>query len=634
MPLPEEISFDTESGICQDGKIRNVLIQYCSINATSLEDVVILQGEDCYEQFLDKFEHTLHDVKLYFYNANWEARPFINHLIKKGYVYTEQLKGRGFPSHWTVLEDPMKVYSMEVRNRYDFRLVIHDDLLQVVTSMENASKLVRKEYPDWFRCLGEDTKLHIPQSLYNTWYTLPESHPDRELFLEYSRVDAFSQAMISRWLSERGRHVALTGASNGMRSALDIVYHKQNHWGNVKYFQKVHPPLDREMQDIVEDSVEGGFVHGATGHHYGKFCHGDYSSSYPYEYAYGNLFIGEVFRLKPDHPEFKDFLEEDNDHGCFRWMRVSFDFELKEGYMPAISRTLTRNPVYVGSGSGNDKMRVGHIFSKLFTVSYLNELCEHYNIENLVIEEIWVAKKRKGEFINFIEKCYNEKSRPELKGTMERDVWKRDMNAGVHGKTITKTHRKKCVYHTGDKETVREDTEPVYCSLIGFTAMMNARERLLRHCRMLIEAGHHIMMCDTDSIIADCSEAEFREAIGDWFMKGIGFDDIGRFDMETDDTGCTEFEELKCWGLKRYCEIKWLDSSTLYDFIQNNGYLKQRKTAFAGMHDETQATLINQPVDYEKYIRWHQKTKHWNGECFELIDQEKKARAENIYGDE
>lgn len=633
MPLPCECSFDTESGTCPDGEIRNVLIQMCSVSAGSPDEVTVLQGEDCYDQFIDLWEETGWDVDLFLYNSKWEGKPIILSLIRRGYRYVDTGRRGGMSRGcFYVLEDPTKIYKIMISNHTGHVLTMRDDLLQTVCSMEKAADMVRIEEPNWFSCLGENTKLHIDRSLYNRWYTLPEDDPERKLFLEYAKVDAYSQAMIARWLTERGRHDALTAASNGLLTALRMTYPNEDHddWFSRWCFTHQFPPLSREMQDKVEESLQGGFVWGVVGVHRGIFCHGDYKSSYPKEYAFGKLFTGEVGRFLPGDVGFTEALERPMKN-CMKWMVVSFAFRLKKGYLPAISGVICRNAYEPLKGAGNKKMIRGTVSHKLFTASYLEELGHHYDLTDIEYEEVWLAKPQTGKFREFIRKCYTEKEREELKGTMERDVWKRDMNAGVHGKTITKTHRKRVTYFDGVRETSEEISEPKLCSLIGFTGMMNARERLLRDCRKLIEAGHHVMMCDTDSVIADCTAEEFARAMGpESMIRSGGFYDIGRFELEKDKEGNLEFDELRCWGLKRYCEV-------------NKG--KFRKSAFAGMHDETQtgeeglityrgmkyAGLSQLPVDNVEFFAWTQPTKHWNGWCYVLEEQQKMARAEDIW---
>lgn len=617
MPLPSECAFDTESGICPDGEIRNVLIQYCSSTAHSPEEVFLLCGEDCYDRFLLEWEATGWDVDMYFYNSKWEGRTFIESLIACGYRYCDKRKLP--PSSWYAIEDPMKIYRITVTNARGYTLTICDDLLHTVCRMEKAADLVRKEEPGWFESLGEFTKLHIDEGLYNVWYTLPEDDPDRKLFLEYSKVDAFSQAMICRWLTSRGHHEALTSASNGLRTALKLKYGQESDFWNRKQFTRKYPPLPREMQDIVEDSLLGGYVWGLVGIFHGTFCHPDYKSSYPKEYADGKLFRGPVRRIVRGDRDFETFRKA-SDENYMLWYVVSFSFRLREGYMPAISGIMCKNRYEPMRGLGNKKMKEGTVEHKLVTSSYFRELKKHYRITDVFLEEVWVAKPHRGDFKGFIRECFTQKERKELKGTMERDMWKRAMNAGIHGKTITKTHREKVVYYNG-RETVQELNEPKLCSLIGFTAMMNARERLLRHCRMVIEAGHRVLMCDTDSMVCDCSSEELVRILGeDAFEHGVGFNDLGKFEFEEDQFGRREFNVFKCWGLKRYCELN-----------EAPGEVLLRKTAFAGMHDESQYMLMDLPVEMGKMFKWTQDTKHWNGHCYVLDEMEKQAKAEDIW---
>ena len=147
--------------------------------------------------------------------------------------------------------------------------------------------------------------------------------------------------------------------------------------------------------------------------------------------------------------------------------------------------------------------------------------------------------------------------------------------------------------------------------------MMNARERLIRHCRMITEAGYHIYMCDTDSIVTDCPPDAAKEILGEdaFETEHGGIDNLGKFEIESFD-GSESFDEFRCWGLKRYLELK-------------DG--KYRKSAFAGMHDDIQRkALIWWRTDGTKYT-WRQRGRITGpyGKVVEMIF--KTAGAENVW---
>ena len=133
-------------------------------------------------------------------------------------------------------------------------------------------------------------------------------------------------------------------------------------------FTKHYPPLDREMQDTVERSLLGGFVWGRTGDWRGTFVHLDYSSSYPYEYAYGDLGKGRV--IKVDREQWG--MLGDN---LLKWYVVSFDFKYKGGPgMPCLSGKDCRGNGRIMAGGWNKKMREGRVEHMLYTESYLREI--------------------------------------------------------------------------------------------------------------------------------------------------------------------------------------------------------------------------------------------------------------------
>ena len=153
--------------------------------------------------------------------------------------------------------------------------------------------------------------------------------------------------------------------------------------------------------------------------------------------------------------------------------------------------------------------------------------------------------------------------------------------------------------------------------MIGFTAMMNARERLVRHCRMISEKGYRIYMCDTDSMVTDCPPEIAKGILGeDAFTKEDGdLENLGKFEMETFE-GRGEFDEFRCWGLKRYLEL-------------DHG--RYRKSAFAGMHDEIQEDILpTWRTDGTEYS-WTQKGKHSSYYGKVIVEGVKTAHAENVW---
>lgn len=486
--------------------------------------------------------------------------------------------------------------------------------------MASASESVRHDRPEWFFSV-ESTK---EATDYHEGWLDPE-----DLWLgfslHYARVDAFSQAMIARWLISKGLGSKITAPSNGLKMALQIRYFDQTDMSQVGYvqehqaaekFRQMYPPLNREMQDVAERSIIGGEVWGETGTWKGTFCHLDYSSSYPYEYAYGKMFRGRVQRVLPDSPLWERTLKAD----VFRWVLVSFSFNIKDTGMAAISGRECVTPWEPMTGRLNKKIREGRVVKRLYTESYWQELQRHYDMSEVTIHEIWWAKRFEGDFAPFIKMCYETKNHLKKIGlgkSADYDQWKKAMNAGIHGKTITKTHRRSRTFFDGEMQLNSEVTEPEYCFMLGFTGMLNARERLLRHCRMVREAGHHVLMCDTDSMVVDCPVSELKRILGDWFTSEESEDmehNLGRFEVETFE-GRAEFDEFRCWGLKRYMEL-------------DHGRI--RKTAFAGMHEELQPQIIDWETDGTKY-QWEQIGKKTLYYGVNLLYVRKTAGAEDVW---
>lgn len=633
------VALDTEDDRYSDGCRRTRLLQICSVSAQSPEDVVVFEGFGAWSMLFGAMEQIRQrkTIDIRCYNlGGYEFSHMLAEVLRPSYVYTEEKPAAG---EWTALADDKTVYSVTVRTFSGTLVRFTDDMRRMQNvSMETAAEGVRRQHPDWWP--DGETKGSVS---YDDGWLDPDG-PEYAKALEYARLDAFSQAMIARWLHERGYDASLTSPGMGLKAALSVRYGKhplhesgyQDFRWNAMAFRKHYPPLDREMQDIAEQKLLGGFVWGLVGVWQGSFVHLDYSSSYPYEYAYGRLFSGRVWRLFPGDEVWDDMMCSTM---MFRWFRVSFRFRLREGMMPAISGrecAESDGPRRWGSLTGqlNKKMREGSVHHGLYTESYLRELGKHYEISDMKIEEMWVAKAETGDFEPFIRRCYEQKNSLKKRGlgkSADYQIWKGFMNAGIHGKTITKTNRRKRTFYDDGTQLVPEVSDPTMSFMIGFTAMMNARERLLRHCRMLIEAGHRIYMCDTDSIVTDGTVEEVEQVIGDWFAVGGTMEqDLGRFEVEDDGATLRElglelevrqtFDEFRCWGLKRYLEIR-----------HEGDELIVRKTAFAGMHDEIQTRMmLDLPVDGSLF-EWHQTGKLTGAWGAQIVEVCKHARAEDVW---
>lgn len=630
-PLPTEIfALDSEADVYEDGIKRSRLLQLCPMSATDLREVEVMYGWNCWDQFFTRLEETPSKKYLHCHCYNlggYEFSHMYAEVLSTDYEYTEDRKPQN--GQWTWVADDKTIYKVVVRGHNGTVLEFTDDMRRMGNvSMEKASKAVKNQHPEWF--IGMDrTKLET--DYHAGW--LDESDPDFKASMEYSIQDAYSQAMIARWLHINGLDGKITAPSNGLQMALALTYCNKElsecSGGGLKFaktrFTRLYPPLNREMQDMAEKSLLGGFVWGISGTHKGTFTHIDYSSSYPYEYVYGNMFIGKVWKVTKDDMDLWTIYEKS---GMMKWYVVSFDFEWKEGMMGCISGA----ECGIGEGRKNKKFKHGHVEKRLYTASYLVELGKHYELTNMVYHELWVAKSTVGGFEKFIRYCYEKKNQLKeqgMDGSANYLIWKLFMNGGFHGKSITKTNRRRRTIINGATAYVSESNEPTLCFMLGFTAMMNARERLLRHCRQVIEAGHHVMMCDTDSMIVDCGPEELKECIGDWFCVGGSQmeGNLGRFEIETDKKVAQKhglepqatFDTFKCWGLKRYCEIRTTPTGRL-----------ERKSAFAGMHDEVQNELIDWETDGREY-EWVQNGKKTMKYGAVIVEATKHMKAENIW---
>ena len=669
MRTTEKHAFDTETDkAAGEEEPVTVSVQRCCLDAGSEDAVNIDLGRDCYDRFFGWMGEGNHK-NMFAYNLDYEWSRMESY-VRERFEYWEKPKGRAQQplGTYTVFGDDHFIYSVTLRYKNGTMVKIKDDWQHFKKAMADAAADVYAEHPDWWPAYvkKEDLKMEVDKSKYNNGWS-DASHPDHEEMLAYARRDAFSQAMISRYLEEKGAHRFLTSSSAGMSSALGMRYRKDDWDESVpefiksryskKAFQNMFPPLPRERQDYVEKHILGGFVYGKPGVHKGCFVHLDYKSSYPYYYYAGEMFKGLIQYRKGDDPYVEKLMA---DRHIFKWVKVSFSFNgLREHGLPLIQGNECDFPEGRPTGCYHDKMLSGKVTEALYTLDYWEELQKHYFVEDVALHEVWYARKAKGEFRDFIAEEYFLKEVYKALGLKaEADVHKRNMNTAVHGKTITKTHRKTLTYENGEKGYKKVVNDPEYCAMIGFTAMMQRRVELVRDCRTAQEAGYECVVNDTDSAVFRATEEQIRELFGDRISvdevcdgmtvkqkvkelvgRGLSVEavvaymrafkdkivgELGKFEIERDADGNAEFDEFRCWGLKRYLEV-------------NHG--AYRKSAFAGMgksarwdgeEAQGQKMLLEAPVDGSTFV-WEQERMVTRRRGKMMISCHLSAKKEDIY---
>lgn len=645
--------YDTETDYVEGfDEPRTVTVQVCPMDARTEDEVMVFEGLDCLDKLLDWMEAGEKKQECYVFNLDYEWSR-IERFVRARLVWWEKVdeRERQPPGTFTDFGDSHFDYKITLVFENGVKVTLKDDWQYAKKSMEQVAVEVYSERPDlWPRYVTkDDLKVSIPKSWYNSGWSRKD-HPLHEKMMEYAIRDAYSQAKISQYHEEVGYHRYVTGTSYALNTALKTRYHKRNEeeWEDMtdsekdryaqKAFQNSYPPLDVEKQHFVEDNILGGFVFGKPGVHKGTFTHVDYKSSYPDYYYEGELFKGCVQFVPYESDIAKKVLEMDS---MFKWVVVSFKFDgIRENGLPLIQGSecwfpKNNRPAHCW----NHKMRKGEVKDALYTLGYWEELKRHYHVYDDEIEEVWYARKAVGDFKEFVSEEYFLKEVYKalgLKGLAE--LHKRNMNGGIHGKTITKTRRETVSYATGNRDYVLRENEPVYCCLIGFTAMMERRRELVTDCRIGQENGLEVMMNDTDSIVFRATERQVRAVFGTKIARedicggmtveervrklkeehpNAGPDDIiemmrvykkdivgqlGKFEIErSKKTGHTEFDEFRCWGLKRYLELE------LGEY---------RKSAFAGMSDKNarlsfggedvgQRILMDIPCDGTPFV-WFQ----------------------------
>lgn len=401
--------------------------------------------------------------------------------------------------------------------------------------------------------------------------------------------------------------------------------------------------LREREQRMVENNLRGGFVYGEVGVWKGRFWHYDYKSSYPFEYAFCKLPVGgwtetdgdvrkrRCVEVCTDVREMERWLTDYDDDSHQLYVVGSVRFKLKDGALPLITAKECVDDDGLAlrnyGGARSKKMLEGRTKSLLWTLEEWKLLDRLYELEG-EIHEVWCCKAEWRFFKPAIELYFNGKENSE---GVEKSMHKLDLNGATHGRAMIRVLTAPKI-RMGDEwlvnVSVRDgdwagegdiQTNP----LVGMTAMAHARVRLLDHCMTLKENGWQVLVCDTDSLVTDCPPEECDRLLGmsgwkDWVMhkdERTGMDEtLGRLEIEQDRLGAEMFDELRCWGLKRYAEFC-------------DGVM--RKSAFAGMHKEDQEELLG--GEWKEKLAWHSTSKKWMGDCYAVRYHCVDAGVENIW---
>ena len=667
------LAFDTENAYDDDGEAKVMLIQTAPIPVRKLDEVCVHMGEGCFDEFYAKWRTT--NLNIFLHNMDWEWRQLFYWLCHKT-ILIETRNPKEFGEFTQVMTD-MSAYYLEVGMGGGVTWRIYDTVKHYQAPLKKIGEELLKD--DMFRDImnreapmGKESD--IVDELHMVWW----NHEKKDVYIHYAKVDAFIESLAVEKLAVNGRlgwqgldgsKFTLSAASAGFKEAMMMHFRgchtnefgekfgkrvpseweeKSTQWLNLKagrWLQKAliehFGKLTTDERMMVEKNLRGGFVFGATGVWKGRFWHVDYKSSYPYEYAFGMLPFGEMNEISVDEfcAEFKgfDFKPVKERFGERFFVKCSFDFKLKKNAMPLITGGLCDL-----IGHSNEKMREGTVTDKLFTEREWTLLHRLYDIENMCVLKVWKCKAERGFWKKEVEHFFNQK---ETTKGLERSLHKLDLNGAVHGKPMQRllTAVRAHITSEGEKERVNAEepdndwTNP----LVGFTAMADARVRLVSMCQAVQDFGYSVYMCDTDSMITDMhpdllSVVLEMQGWHDWVkrageLKGKPMSEtLGRFEIETDEHGREDFDTLFCWGLKRYCEM-------------SEG--RYRKSAFAGMDKsfrkdttdfEDRKTSVQKELlsKGEQTLIWTQKVKKWSGRCNLLVDCVKHAEAQNIWYNE
>lgn len=689
---------DTESDRFGDRSVentRNVLLTVCPPSAKSLADVkTFFDKESAWLPFLDYFEGESEDFNIQWFNGGYEMGALWDALIEKGYHFIS--KGDFTPGTKRVdiekrlRRSPHCAYLAIDKNAGFLECVITSGFREYeghghvkktacrIMRIKDAAKIaggkdtmsknanaIRKVHPEWWQA-EMNTKDDLEDEDYNNgWYFDKEIYPKKyERFMHYSIQDAYSQAMIFRYLKESGQDKGLSRSGNSWNIAIDLCETGDNRYFKKKNFQKKYPPLEVESQLLYEDGLLGGYVYGKTGVYEGVATKGDYKSSYPDGYWRMKLPSGREYIIRPEDPDFDRVMESDE---LCRFILCRFDFKLKSDiHQPCI------NAYECVDDDGerfvnalNKKMKEGHRRWMLTPEPYLNAVKRHYNISDLEVKEIHYFHDDgdRHYYRPAIREFFIDKEK-NVKGSIFNLEAKLNMNGGMHGKNIQRIVRafrdydecgenKEKLWAT--EEGLSKSQYPFY---VAMWVMMCRRACLLNDIAEANDRGVENLMADTDSMILACDEKTFREIYGDrvidselekllpklwwdmtnndekdWFIEHT----LGKISVELSD-----IRLFKCWGLKRYLCVNGKGKKSAafagmsvrgwFRGVKYSGDLQEAVLSMTDIDDELvweQNALCGVPgmkhtKTIEKQLRHAQKENIWITE--EMLDEFKRIK--------
>lgn len=622
------LALDTESDRFGDRSAkntRNVLLTVCPPSATSLDEVIpFFDDESAWYPFLKYFDEELHDdVEVEWFNGGYEIGALWDALIKKRYRFISKAefppgKGQKKLIDTSIESTPHAAYFLIDKNAGFLQAVISSkDYTESknkkgevvrrcrLMSIKDASKIaggkdsmsknanaIRKVHPDWWQP-EMNTKDELGNDDYNNgWYFERDLYPKRfDRFRHYSMQDAYSQAMIFRYLLETDQAKGLSRSGNSWSKAIDLCESAQLPYFKKVNFRKRFPPLSVESQQLYEDGLLGGYVFGKSGEMDGIIAtKGDYKSSYPAGYWFEKLPYGKEHIVYPSDSCFNWIMELKD---ICRFILCEFDFKLKsEIYQPCISAyeivDEDGDPYHKGL---TKKVKEGHRRIMLTPEPYLDAIKRHYDITNFKLHEVryFLDDGDTHYYRPAIKEFFIEKER-NAKGTVFNQEAKLNMNGGMHGKNLQAIERMFRDYDDAglDKKDLwssdPELEQSQYPFYVGMWVMMVRRACLLNDIADANDRGIENLMADTDSMILKCDTATFKEIFKnkiidpelERLLPKLDYSDIndkekewlisstlGKISIEMED-----IRTFRCWGLKRYL------------CVAGNGKMN---TAFAGM---------------------------------------------------
>lgn len=438
-------------------------------------------------------------VDIYFHNLKFDGEFIVYWLLKNGYQFSRESE----PKTFNVLINNMNQwYAIDICYGYSksgkkSHTKIMDSLKMLPYSVDRIGKAFD---------IGVE-KIDVDPEFYERHRAVGHELTKEEI--EYLKNDVH--------VMSRALDIQLNQGMNKMTAGSNALADLKREIGGSKKFVSQFPIISLELNEDIRQAYRGGFTW-LNKRYKNKIINGgitfDVNSLYP-SVMYNKL-------LPYGEPIYKEGKVRGTDEYPLFIQKMSFSFELKDGYIPTIQ---IKNH---GMFKGNEYLETSHgdVVTQYLTNIDLELIKEHYDLYDVKYHYGYLFRGKIGMFNAYIEKWTNVKMNSE--GAIYQ-LSKLMMNS-VYGKFATNPNITGKYPVLDEDDSVRlkmqeeeEFRDPIYTPLGVFITSW-ARDITIRMAQLNYD---RIIYCDTDSVHLEGKEVpEYLDGLiddkklGYWAFEG------------------------------------------------------------------------------------------------------------------